>query len=138
MTPASLVGAGAAIILLLGLLHLAYTFFGPKLRPRDAALQAAMQQVSPQISRQTTMWRAWVGFNASHSLGAILFGLLYLQLALADAARLFGSGFLCTLGLAVLASYLLLGWYFWFSVPLRGIALAAVLFGTGVGWHHLG
>ncbi len=28
-----------------------------------------MQQVSPVITRQTTMWKAWVGFNASHSYG---------------------------------------------------------------------
>ena len=27
------------------------------------------------ITPQTTLWRAWIGFNASHSLAAILFGL---------------------------------------------------------------
>jgi hypothetical protein len=72
----SLVAAGAAIILLLGLMHLLYTFYGPKLLPRDPELQMRMQEISLVISRQTTMWKAWVGFNTSHShgYGAILFG----------------------------------------------------------------
>jgi hypothetical protein len=30
-----------------------------------------MMIVSPVISRKATIWRAWVGFNASHSFGAI-------------------------------------------------------------------
>jgi hypothetical protein len=63
-----LVAASAAILLLLGLVHLLFTFHGPKLLPRDAALQKRMQEVSPVITRQTTMWKAWVGFNASHSV----------------------------------------------------------------------
>ena len=28
-----------------------------------------MMTVSPVISRETTMWRVWVGFNATHSFG---------------------------------------------------------------------
>ena len=70
----SLVAASAAIMLLLGLLHLLYTFYSPQLLPRDDALHTRMQEVSLVITRQTTMWKAWVGFNASHSYGLILFG----------------------------------------------------------------
>ena len=65
------------VLLTLGVLHLVYTFAGPKLTPRDPALQVRMSEVHPVITRQTTMWRAWIGFNASHSMGAILFGLVY-------------------------------------------------------------
>jgi len=74
MTSQALITASAAIILTLGLLHLLYTFRGPKLQPREAALETQMTSVSPVITRQTTMWKAWVGFNGSHSYGAILFG----------------------------------------------------------------
>ena len=66
-----LMAASAAILLALGLLHLLYTFRGPKLWPRDASLQQRMSEVSPVITRETTMWKAWIGFNASHSFGAI-------------------------------------------------------------------
>ena len=63
----------ASIIFSLGVVHLVYTFWGPKLTPRDPALQISMSQSSPIITKETTMWRCWVGFNASHSLGLILF-----------------------------------------------------------------
>jgi hypothetical protein len=45
MLPRILVSLSAAVIFALGILHLLYTFRGPKLRPRDAALQSAMQAV---------------------------------------------------------------------------------------------
>lgn len=133
MTRASLlVACSGTIVLALGLVHLLYTFHGPKLTPRDAGLKAAMQADSPQISRQTTMWRAWISFNASHSIGAILFGLLYGYLACARPEVLWGSAFLCGLGLAVLLSYVGLGWLYWFRVPFTGVVVSALLFTAGL------
>ena len=87
------IAASAAVILLLGLMHLFYTFRGPLLHPRDPDLMARMMAVSPVITRETTMWRAWVGFNATHSFGLILFGALYGYLAIRDSAWLFHSRF---------------------------------------------
>ena len=121
----------AAILLGLGLVHLAYTFSGPKLTPRDPALQALMQQVAPVLTRHTTMWKAWLGFNASHSLGAIFFGLVYGWLALAQPQMLSQSPFLLTLGLGMLVSYALLGRAYWFSVPNTGITLSLLAFVAG-------
>ncbi len=77
-----LVATSAAIILMLGSAHLLYTFVGPKLLPRNSDLQSAMKSSSLVITKETTMWRAWIGFNASHSMGAILFGLIYGYLSL--------------------------------------------------------
>jgi hypothetical protein len=74
------------------------------------------------------MWRAWVGFNASHSLGALLFGTIYGYLAVVHRALLFQSWFLLSLGLLTLVAYALLGKRYWFSVPFRGILLAAVFY----------
>ena len=125
---ASLVAASAAVILLLGLIHLLYTFHGNKLHPRDAALEARLRDVSPVITRETTMWKAWIGFNASHSYGAILFGLLYGYLALVQSAFLFASPFLLVLGLVFLMGYVFLGKVYWFSVPFRGILLSTTLY----------
>ncbi|HEX4499068.1 MAG TPA: hypothetical protein VIE43_25550 [Thermoanaerobaculia bacterium] len=126
--PSLLVAASAAVILLLGLLHLVFTFYGPKLLPRDRELQARMQEVSPVLTRQTTMWKAWIGFNASHSLGAILFGAVYGYLSLAHPVFLFQSTFLLLLGLAFLSAFVFLGKRYWFSIPFRGILLATVLY----------
>ncbi len=123
-----LIGASAAIILLLGTVHLVYTFVGTRLHPREASLIAQMQAVSPMLTRQTTIWRAWIGFNASHSFGAILFGLIYGFLALAHADRLMRSTFLLTLGMLLLAGYMTLAWRYWFSIPFRGIVLSTLLY----------
>jgi hypothetical protein len=119
-----LIAASAGIILALGVLHLVYTFFGKKLTPRDSRLLAAMRDTSPVISRRTTMWKSWVGFNASHSMGAILFGLIYGYLALMQSALLFQSAFLLGVGLAMLGGLAVLGKLYWFSVPYIGICIS--------------
>ena len=114
----------AGIILTLGVIHLVYTFWGPKLTPRDPALQISMSQISPVITKETTMWRAWVGFNASHSMGAILFGLIYGFLAIAHSQLLFQSPFLLIVGLAMLSGFFVLGKVYWFRVPFIGISIS--------------
>jgi hypothetical protein len=129
-----LVALSAAIILLLGTIHLIYTFSGAKLIPRDPALRESMRNVSPVLTRQTTMWKAWVGFNASHSLGAILFGLVYGYLAIAHPDFLFRSPFLLIVGLAVLASYVVLAKLYWFSIPFIGISVATATYFAAVAW----
>src|SRR5262245_45118704 len=98
----------AGVVLLLGTLHLIYTFHGPKLLPRDPALIASMQRVELRITRETTVWRAWIGFNASHSMAGILFGLVFAWLAAAHPELLFGSVFLIAVGLATLSGLVVL------------------------------
>ena len=127
-----LVTASATIILLLGLLHLLYTFFGPKLLPRDRELQLRMQEVSPVITRQTTMWKAWVGFNASHSCALVLFGVVYGYLAWAHNNYLFQSVFLLSVGLILLLNYVILAKKYFFSRPLLGAVLATFFYVFGL------
>jgi hypothetical protein len=124
------------VLLTLGVLHLVYTFSGAKLMPRDPALQARMNEVHPVITRQTTMWRAWIGFNASHSMGAILFGLVYGFLANAYPELLFNSPFLLAVGLAMLGGFAVLGKVYWFRVPFTGIAVSLACYVLSiVAWH---
>lgn len=127
-----LMAASAITVLVLGLMHLVFTFHGRRFHPRDAAVLAGMQQTTPFITRDTTMWKAWVGFNASHSYGAMLFGLAWGYLALWQPAMLAQSRFLQVLGLALLVAYVHLGWRYWFSIPFRGIALALLLYACGL------
>lgn len=126
--PALLVAASATIFLVLGTLHLVLTYSGNAFEPRDAALLARMQEVSPRISKETTIWRAGVGFHASHSAGAMLFGLVYGYLALMQAPLLLGSAFLLTLGLVFIAGFTVLGYRYWFRTPFRCIVAALVLY----------
>jgi hypothetical protein len=131
-----LVSASAVIFLLLGLAHLRMTFSGTKLWARDPELQVRMQEVSPVITRQTTMWRAWIGFNASHSFGLIFFGAVYGYLGLMRGDFLFDSAFLLSLGLMLLLGYALVAKRYFFRVPFRSVIFAAFLYALGlaVGW----
>jgi len=112
----------AFIILALGLIHLVYTFWGPKLLPRDAALIDAMKAVPLAITSNTTVWKAWIGYNASHSMALILFGLVYGYLAIVQPNALFGSSFLQLVGFLLLAGLAILGRAYWFAVPFAGIS----------------
>ena len=119
-----LMALSASIVFTLGVVHLVYTFWGPMLTPRDPALQISMSQIAPVITKETTMWRCWVGFNASHSMGLILFGLVFGFLALAHARLLFQSPFLLVVGLAMLGGLVVLCKVYFFSAPLRDISIS--------------
>ncbi len=114
----------ASIILTLGVVHLVYTFWGTKLTPRDPALEISMSQTSPVITKETTMWRAWIGFNATHSMGLILFGLFFGYLAVAHSKVLFQSPFLLVVGLAMLGGLVVLCKLYFFRVPLAGVSIS--------------
>jgi multisubunit Na+/H+ antiporter MnhE subunit len=76
------------------------------------------------MTNETTMWRCWVGFNASHSMGLILFGLIFGYLALAHGQLLFRSPFLLAVGLAMLGGLIVLCKVYFFSWPLTGINIS--------------
>jgi len=126
-----LIAASAAVLGTLGCIHLLYTYHGNKLDPRDPAVRDAMDRTNPVLTRQTTVWRATKGFNASHSLGIIVFALVYGYLALWRSDVLRGSLFLLTLGMAVLLAYLALARRYFFSIPFRGVAVACALYASG-------
>jgi hypothetical protein len=126
-----LIGACAAIILFFGGMHLEYTFFTGQLTPVDGQLETAMKRVAVRISSETTMWKVWVGFNVSHSMGLILFGLIYGYLTVYRWDVLQKSYFLAGLGLVVLVSYVVLARVFWFSDPLIGVSVATLLYLAG-------
>ena len=127
----------ASIIFTLGVVHLVYTFWAPKLTPRDPVLQISMSQISPVITKETTMWRAWVGFNASHSKGLILLGLVFGFLPLAHGQLLFQSPFLLVIGLGMLGGFVVLGKVYFFSVPLTCISISLACYLAGIALSRL-
>ena len=132
MLAPTLIALSAGLLAVLGLIHLVYTFRGPKLHPRDNELRSRMENVPLVLTRETTMWRALIGFNASHSLGIMLFGAIYGYLALAQSRLLFRSGFLLVTGFLMLTTYAYLAKRYWFSTPFRLVLLAETLYVAGV------
>lgn len=119
---------GASTFALLGTIHLIFTFVGARFEPRDLKLMESMKVVSPRISGQTTMWAAWIGFNASHSLGAMTFAFLYLYLGLFHYELLQQSRVLNGFPVVVGLVFVGLAKLYWFKVPLLGISFATVCF----------
>ena len=128
MSNVALIAIGAGIFGVLGTLHLLYTFFTRRLDPRDAAVIDAMKGTTPRITRATTLWRAWVGFNASHSLGAIVFAAFYLILAIQHPELLRDSKAFVILALATGLAYLAVAFKYWFRIPVTGILVATTCF----------
>ena len=72
---------GGAIFGVLGALHAVYTLLDlrnpRRLVPSDPSVAQAMANSGLRLSGgRTDMWRAWIGFNFSHSLGVLLVGAL--------------------------------------------------------------
>jgi hypothetical protein len=117
MTAKVLMLISAGTLLSIGALHIIFTFFTRKLDPQDPALQARMSQVPLALIKRTDMWSCWIGFNVSHGIALMLFGLVYGFLAAAHGEILFNSPFLLTVGLIVVASVFALGTAYWFRRP---------------------
>jgi hypothetical protein len=120
------------IIFLLSALHLLLTFRGTSFHPRDQELAFKMKAVSPVISTQTTMWKAAIGFHASHSIGAMLFSVVYMYLALEPTRLLFQSTFLLGVGLVYLALLVTLCRLYWLRLPFAGMLLATLFYAGAI------
>ncbi|MEI9945555.1 MAG: hypothetical protein WDN26_15220 [Chitinophagaceae bacterium] len=115
--------AGSLPFIILGTIHLAYTFFTNKFSSRNKSLDEEMKKSSPVLTKATTMWKAWIGFNASHSSGAIYIGLINLMLAIQFFPILQNSIFLF-INITTVIFYLWLAKKFWFSIPFTGILIS--------------
>ena len=128
--------AGGTLFAILGLLHVIYTIcdiYRPRhLAPIDRAVVDQMASAGVRLAPgRTNMWDAWLGFNLSHGLGAVIFGLVCVGAGV-FARKLALPGTTLLIPVLVGVIYLLLAIRFWFRVPAVGIAI-----GTGflfIGW----
>ena len=123
---------GALPFIVLGLAHAVATPQTPAdakgLSPRDPGVRDAMAHDSVLLTRRTTLWLAWVGFNLSHSLGALLFGAVVVLIGRSSASFEAQATVFLPLAVLVSATYLVLGVRYWFRTPIIGISLASVCF----------
>jgi hypothetical protein len=123
---------GALPFVVLGIAHAFATPRTPAqskgLSPRDPVLREAMTKDTVLLTRRTTLWLAWVGFNLSHSLGAVLFGAVVLLVGRSQASFQAQASVFLPFAIVVSGLYLLLGLRYWFRTPIVGIALSGVCF----------
>ena len=120
--------SSTGVVFLLGVIHLIYTFSGSGLLPRDPGLLATLNQTHLSITKETTVLRAWTGFNASHGLALVLFGLIFGFLALCYTELLFGSVYLLAVGFTMLVGFCVLSKLYWFSVPFISLIVSLICY----------
>lgn len=128
MMVGALLGIAGLIYLVLGALHALYTFLDMRsprrIVPDDPAVITAMQTSKIRLTRgESTVWQGWVGFNLSHSLGALLFSAACFIVAALLGIFAFPPWALFALA-GVSCLYLLMAVQYWFRIPIIGTALA--------------
>ena len=124
--------AGALPFLVLGILHALATPRVPAdtkgLSPSDPHLAEAMTRSGLRLTRRTDMWRAWVGFNLSHSLGVVIFAAFVFMTGRSIPVFAHEAHISIPFALVVAAGYLWLARKYWFRTPLIGCLLSVLLF----------
>jgi len=124
--------AGALPFLVLGTAHALMTPRAPAdakgLSPFDPQLAEAMTRSTLRLTRRTDMWKAWVGFNLSHSLGVLVFAASVILTGRSRSAFDTQAQLFLPFAVVVAAVYLRLARRYWFRTPFLGCALSLVLF----------
>ena len=119
---------GSVVIALMGSLHLRITFFSDKLFPRNKKLVDEMN-VSPLIlTTKSTMWKSWIGFNATHSSGVLFIGLINFYSAVNYFEMLRSDKFIAAFTILTIGFYAWVAKKYWFKTVLAGILIAWICF----------
>lgn len=114
---------GSLIFILLGTVHLFYTFFTNKFSSRNKKVVDEMKLSYPNLTKETTIWKAWIGFNASHSIGVIFIGVINFYLSYYFFSILQNRFFFFALNIVTVAFYLWLAKKYWYRTPFIGILI---------------
>lgn len=125
-----LVIVAGTIFCTLGGMHAIFTLIDwhhpRRLAPADPSVVTQMASTGLRLSRgRTNMWDAWIGFNLSHSVGAILYGGVCITTGI--SMRSMTVPWPVFAGLVLVAAiYEVIAIRFWFRIPAIGIAIAGL------------
>ena len=127
-----LVVLGASVFTVLGAAHGLLTLRDlaqPRaFTPTDESVRFAMQAAKLALNPRLNVWKAWLGFNLSHSLGLLVFGGGLLAVAVWHFDAFASSRVLQGVSLGVAATYLTLSLRFWFWGPALGSGVSVTCF----------
>ncbi len=119
---------GSVIITILGSTHLYYTFFTQKFSSRNEKLVEEMKTSYPILTKEMTMWKGWISFNATHSTGAIFLGVINFYLAANYFAVLRSDHFFFLFSIFTIGFYVWLARKYWFKFIFRAIVVVLACF----------
>lgn len=122
-----LLTVAGTVILIMGIGHFVLTLrdvWSPMaFTPTEDSVRLAMQRAQLRFNRRINLWESWLGFNLSHSMGAIMFGGALLYAALAHLDDFLQSHFLQAAAVLIPGVYLAVAIRFWFWGPALGISI---------------
>lgn len=134
--------AGAVPFLFLGTVHAFATPLTLQSRkglaPRDPALGEAMSKSGLLLTSRTDVWRCWIGFNFSHSLGLGLVGVVVVLIGWSEAGYTFAASVAVPLAALSAAAYLTLALKYWFRAPVVWLLFGLLCFAVSWGLLSLG
>ncbi|MGH2740801.1 MAG: LIC_13387 family protein [Actinomycetota bacterium] len=128
--------AGSLPFVLLGFGHASLAFLDvwrPRtFTPADDLVRRSMKKTGVAGYPRVNLWRAWLGFNISHGMGVLVFGLVFFLIALYDFDLISSVPGLGAIAVGVPAAYFVLSLRFWFWGPALGSGIGLVLLSLGV------
>jgi len=125
--------AGSVIIAVLGLLHLRGTFFSNMFATRNPKLQEEMKVSYPMISKDMSMWNAWISFNATHSVAAIFIGVINVYLSFKYFDLLLHDHFFFLITIAAMGFIVWLSIKYWFNTIRVGVVVVLACYVAAYG-----
>lgn len=119
---------GSVIIAVLGCMHLYYTFFTDKFSSRNEKAVEEMKTSFPILTKEMTIWNAWISFNATHSSGAIFIGAINFYLAVRYFTILQSDHFFFLFNILTMGFYVWIGGKYWFKTPFIGALTVLICF----------
>ena len=121
----------AIFITLMGLSHLAGTLLTKGMHPRAPELIVDMEVAPLNLTNKLTMWKAWIGFNATHSCGIIFMGIINYYLAWKHFGLLEQDHMFAGLTVAGVLLYALFARIYWFKGVFILLLIAFLIFMAG-------
>ena len=133
-----LYNVGATLIGAMGTAHLIYTFYDClAIKPKyfapvnDKNIEMMKnEQVQLAENHKSNLWKAWLGFNISHSYGAMIFS--FYSLYLYNKTELFNNkkhkSILYGINIFVSLSYTITSYLYWYKSPSIGLTAVTSCF----------
>lgn len=122
----ALIVISSVILGILGGVHFYYVYATKHFEAFDEYTTLGMKNTSPKLTKKTSMWSAWLGFNYSHSFGVLWVPMTYVYLAIFQFQVLQNSLWLMFMLPGMCLVYVVLSKRYWFSIPYYGSVVALV------------
>ena len=117
---------GSFTLMIMGILHLYGTLFTPFMHPRNEKLIPEMKRATLKITDKLTLWKSWIGFNATHGAGVIFLGVSNLYVNWKYREILQHDLILPTLTIVIVSFYCWVAWKFWFKTVTSLLVVALI------------